>query len=128
MATSSRSAGDLIFTLGLLGIGGLVVYATSCWIKTNKFYGAFGAAGGPIKSIQIDLQKIGLPVQPTGVLDDPTVTAINGVFEGSVDVPPKLATGKLTKHDIASSLPVVAHALKVIVRGAMVLPSVEEGG
>ena len=88
----------------------------------------FGAAAGPIKSIQLDLQKIGLPVQPNGVLDDPTVVAINDVFDGSVDVPPKLATGKLTKHDIASNLPAVSHALKVIVHGAMVLPSVEEGG
>lgn len=87
-----------------------------------------GAAVGPIKSIQLDLQKIGLPVQPTGVLDDPTVVAINGVFQGSVDVPPKLATGNLTKHDIAKNLSVVARSLKVIVHGAMVLPSVEEGG
>lgn len=87
-----------------------------------------GAVAGPIKSIQLDLQKIGMAVQPTGVLDDPTVVAINGVFNGSVDVPPKLATGALTKHDVAKNLPAVAHALKVIVSGAMVLPSVEEGG
>lgn len=87
-----------------------------------------GAAAGPIKSIQLDLKKIGVPVAPTGVLDDSTVTAINGVFQGSVDVPPKLATGNLTKHDIAANLPAVSRGLKVIVRGAMVLPSVEEGG
>lgn len=67
-------------------------------------------------------------MQPNGVLDDPTVVAINGVFEGSVDVPPKLATGKLTKHDIAANLPAVSRGLKVIVHGAMVMPSVEEGG
>ena len=83
-----------------------------------------GAASGPIKAIQLDLKKIGIPVQPTGVLDDSTVTAINGVFAGSVDVPPKLATGALTKHDIVANLPVVARSLKVIVYGAMVLPDV----
>lgn len=86
------------------------------------------AAGGPIKTIQNDLRHIGIPIAATGVLDDPTVTALNQVFEGSVDVPPLLRTGKLSKHDVARQLPIVARSLKVIVHGAMVLPSVEEGG
>ena len=87
-----------------------------------------GAASGPIKTIQLDLKHLGIPIAATGVLDDPTVTALNQVFEGSVDVPAPLRTGKLTKHDVAGRLPIVMRSLKTIVHGAMVLPSVEEGG
>lgn len=101
---------------------------TVWYLLRGRHHSLFGAAAGPIKSIQLDLKHLGIPLEPTGVLDDPTVTAINGVFAGSVDVPPKLATGNLTKHDIAKNLPVVSRSLKVIVHGAMVLPSVEEGG
>jgi len=82
------------------------------------------AGGGPIKSIQLTLSKMGLPVRPTGVLDDPTVTAINGVFNGWDDAPPALRTGKLTKHDIARQLPVVARLVRQAAGGAMVLPDV----
>jgi hypothetical protein len=85
------------------------------------------AAAGPIKTIQLDLQKIGIPVQPTGTLDDPTVLAINQVFVGSVDVPPDLRTGQLSKHDIARRLPVVARSLKVIVRGSQTFSNVNDG-
>jgi hypothetical protein len=109
-------------------VGGVAAYGVFRLLRQLHPPSLFGAANGPIKSIQIDLQKIGMAVQPTGVLDDPTVVAINGVFNGSVDVPPKLATGNLTKHDIAANLPAVSRGLKVIVSGAMVLPSVEEGG
>lgn len=111
-----------------LGILGLLVIGYFSFPYRKWTFRGFGAVAGPIKAIQLDLQKIGLPVQPTGVLDDSTVVAINGVFQGSVDVPPDLRSGNLTKHDIVKKLPVVARSLKVIVRGAMVLPSVEEGG
>ena len=111
-------------------VGGAAVYGAAWYLLRGRHHSllGLGAASGPIKSIQLDLKKIGIPVAPTGVLDDSTVTAINGVFAGSVDVPPKLATGALTKHDIASNLPAVSRGLKVIVHGAMVMPSVEEGG
>lgn len=82
------------------------------------------AGGGPIKSIQLTLSKMGLPVRPTGVLDDPTVTAINGVFGNWDDVPPDLRTGRLTKHQIAQRLPVVAKYVKLAAGGAMILPDV----
>ena len=86
---------------------------------------SFGAAtGGPIKSIQLTLAKMGLPVHPTGVLDNPTVSAINGVFNGWDDAPPALRTGQLTKHDIARQLPTVAKLVKQAAGGAMVLPDV----
>lgn len=94
-------------------------------ITTNV--SGFGATGGPIRSIQNDLRAIGIPVRATGTLDDTTVTAINQVFEGSVDVPPALATGKLSKHDIANKLPIVTRALKVIVHGAQNFQNVNDG-
>ena len=86
---------------------------------------SFGAAtGGPIRTIQVTLAKMGLPVHPTGVLDDPTVDAINGVFNGWDDAPPALRSGKLTKHDIARQLPIVTRLVKQAAGGAMVLPDV----
>lgn len=94
-------------------------------ITTNV--SGFGAAGGPIRSIQNDLRAIGIPVRATGTLDDATVTALNQVFVGSVDVPPALATGTLTKHDIAAKLPVVVRSLKVIVHGAQNFENVNDG-
>lgn len=81
-------------------------------------------SGGPIKTIQVTLAKMGLPVHPTGVLDDLTVSAINGVFNGWDDAPPDLRTGKLTAHDIARKLPVVTRLVKLAAGGAMVLPDV----
>ena len=94
--------------------------ATTWWLlhRNRKPLSGLGGASGPIRTIQLDLQKIGVPVQPTGVLDDATVTALNQIFEGSVDVPARLATGRLTKHDIAREIPVVVRALKVVVHGA----------
>ena len=93
--------------------------------RQDAFGATFGAAGGsPIRNIQVTLSKMGLPVRPTGVLDDPTVTAINGVFGGWDDAPPALRTGHLTKHDIARQLPVVAKLVRQAAGGAMVLPDV----
>ena len=89
-------------------VGGAAVYGVVWYLLRGRHHSLFGAAAGPIKSIQLDLKHLGIPLEPTGVLDDPTVTAINGVFAGSVDVPPKLATGNLTKHDIATNLPAVS--------------------
>lgn len=86
-----------------------------------------GAAGGPIRTIQVNLNKIGVPVKPSGVLDDATVQAVNQIFDGSVDVPPKLATGHLSKHDIAANVGAVVHALNVIVHGAQNFQDVSRG-
>lgn len=82
------------------------------------------AGGGPIRTIQVTLAKMGLPVHPTGVLDDATVQAVNGVFNGWDDAPPALRTGRLTKHDIARQLPVVVKYVRLAAGGAMVLPDV----
>jgi hypothetical protein len=109
---------------GALGLGAL-------WFlfrhHTHPALHGLGGASGPIKTIQLDLRKIGVPIQPTGALDDATVQAINGIFAGSVDVPPKLATGSLTKHDIAANLGAVQRALKVVVHGAQNFEDVSSG-
>lgn len=107
---------------GFIGIGAL-------WflLRQRSTLSGLGAASGPIRAIQLDLRKIGLPVQPTGTLDDATVQAINGVFNGSVDVPPRLATGNLTKHDIVANIVAVQRGLKVIVHGAQNFEDVSSG-
>ena len=111
---------------GLLGVGAL--WLTWSYRRSMHALSGLGAArGGPIKTIQLDLRKIGVPVDPTGVLDDPTVQAINNIFNGSVDVPPKLATGNLTKHDIAANIGAVSKALKVVVHGAQNFEDVSSG-
>lgn len=80
--------------------------------------GGLGAAGGPIKTVQTYLAHMGLPVRPTGVLDAATVNAINGIFDGWDDAPAKLRTGRLTKHEIAAQIGVVAHYVKLAATGA----------
>lgn len=111
---------------GLLGVGAL--WLTFRYRHSMRTLSGLGAVrGGPIKNIQLDLRKIGVPVNPTGTLDDATVQAINGIFAGSVDVPPKLATGALTKHDIAANIGAVSKALKVVVHGAQNFEDVSSG-
>lgn len=110
---------------GLLGLGAL--WLTLRYRRSMHALSGLGSAAGPIRAIQLDLRKIGLPVQPTGTLDDATVQAINGVFNGSVDVPPKLATGNLTKHDIVANIVAVQRGLKVIVHGAQNFEDVSSG-
>jgi len=78
----------------------------------------FGAAGGPIKIVQTYLARMGLPVRVSGVLDAATVNAINGIFDGWDDAPPKLRTGRLTKHEIAMQIGVVARYVKLAATGA----------
>lgn len=80
--------------------------------------------GGPIRSIQITLQHMGMPVRPTGTLDQATVDAINGVFNGWDDAPPKLRTGKLTAHDIVRQLPIVSKFVHAAAGGAQVFHDV----
>ena len=112
---------------GLLGVGALSWLVWSYRRSMHTLSGLGAARGGPIKTIQLDLKKIGVPVQATGTLDDATVQAINGIFAGSVDVPPKLATGALTKHDIAANIAAVSRALKVVVHGAQNFEDVSRG-
>jgi hypothetical protein len=85
--------------------------------------GALGAAS-PIRTIQTDLKKIGALTKITGVLDPPTVTSINNIFGGWDDVPARLRTGRLTKHDIARQLPTVQRYVRAAVKGALVFPDV----
>lgn len=110
---------------GLLGAGAL--WLTWSYRRSMHALSGLGGATGPIKTIQLDLRKIGIPVQATGTLDDATVTAINQIFNGSVDVPAKLATGNLTKHDIAANIGAVSRALKVVVHGAQNFEDVSSG-
>jgi len=79
--------------------------------------GGFGAAS-PIKTMQTHLARMGLPVRVNGVLDTPTVTAVNGIFDGWDDVPPELRTGRLTKHQIATRIALVTHYVKLAAAGA----------
>lgn len=82
--------------------------------------GSFGAArGGSIRALQYDLTKLGVPVRVTGVLDQVTVDALNNIFEGSVDVPPVLRSGRLTMGQVARYIGPVSKALKAVARGAM---------
>jgi hypothetical protein len=78
----------------------------------------FGAAGGPIKTVQSLLVHMGLPVRVSGVLDDATVNAINGIFDGWDDAPPKLRTGRLTKHEVATNIGLVTRYVKRAAGGA----------
>lgn len=79
----------------------------------------FGAAGGgPIKTMQSHLARMGLPVRVSGVLDTATVNAVNGVFDGWDDAPAKLRTGRLTKHEIATQIALVTHYVKLAATGA----------
>lgn len=78
----------------------------------------FGAAGGPIRTVQTLLVRMGLPVRASGVLDDATVAAVNGVLGDWDDAPPKLRTGRLTKHEVAVNLPTITHLVKRAATGA----------
>lgn len=80
--------------------------------------GGLGAAGGPIKTVQVHLANMGLPVRVTGVLDAATVNAINGVFNDWDDVPPKFRTGRLSKHEIAANIALVTRYVKLAAGGA----------
>jgi hypothetical protein len=82
---------------------------------------SLGAAhgGSPIRTVQALLQRMGLPVKPSGVLDQATVDAINGVLGDWSDAPPQLRTGRLTAHDVARQLGAVSKYLKLAAGGAM---------
>ena len=81
------------------------------------------ALGAPrsnaVRALQNDLRKLGVPVRASGVLDQATVDALNGIFEGSVDVPRALASGQLTAFQVARQIGLVHKALKIVARGAM---------
>lgn len=76
-----------------------------------------------VVSLQQHLRAMGMQVRPTGVLDKATVAAINAVFTGWDDAPPKLATGRLTAHQISMQLPVVAKLVSLAAHGAMTIPA-----
>lgn len=116
----------------LLGVAGFAYVGWLLFpyhrVDTRDIYQPLGGHGaGPIRAIQLDLKKIGIPVATTGSLDDATVQAINQIFNGSVDVPPRLATGNLSKRDIVANILAVSRALKIIVRGAQNFEDVSHG-
>lgn len=80
-----------------------------------------------VKNLQRSLQSIGMEVKPTGVVDAATVTAINEVFSGWDDAPPKLRTGNLTAKQISSNLPVVAKYLHQAISGSKSFEQLDEG-
>lgn len=66
----------------------------------------------PVLAMQRDLLKIGSDgVAPTGKLDEATVRAINGVFNGWDDAPKSLTTGNLTLSQISKNQNVIARYL-----------------
>lgn len=77
-----------------------------------------GAAAGGVAGMQKMLAGIGMAVRPTGRVDQATVDALNAVFAGWDDAPPKLRGGALTAKQIASNLPAVARYLKLAIHGA----------
>lgn len=79
--------------------------------------GELGAAS-PIKTMQSHLARMGLPVRVSGVLDEATVNAVNGIFDGWDDVPSKLRTGRLNKHQIAVNIALVTRYVKLAAAGA----------
>lgn len=72
-----------------------------------------GAAMQPgVKNLQRRLASVGLQVKQTGVVDDATTQAINGIFAGWDDAPAKMRTGKLTASEISRNLPLVTKYVK----------------
>jgi len=65
-----------------------------------------------IKNLQRSLKSIGFEVRPTGTVDEATVSAVNSVFQGWDDAPPKLRAGNLTAAQISSNLPTVSKYLR----------------
>lgn len=111
----------------LVGVGvGVVSVAVLTFLtaRREKSLRGFGATGGSIKSMQHMLASMGLQVQITGVIDQATVGAINGVFAGWDDAPPAFRTGQLTAHDIAKHLPLVAKLVHQAAGGALVFHDV----
>ena len=79
--------------------------------------------GGPamqpgVKNLQRRLASVGLPVRQTGVVDEATVEAINGIFSGWDDAPEKLRGGNLTAGQISKNLPAVTKYVKLALGGA----------
>ena len=69
-------------------------------------------AKNPVLAMQKDLLKIGSDgVRPTGKLDEATVRAINGVFNGWDDAPKNLTTGNLTISQVSKNQALVARYL-----------------
>jgi len=99
-----------------------VIFGVPGRSEASAYFGA--ASGGPIRGIQHTLAAMGMPVRPTGVLDQPTVEAVNGVLNGWDDAPPALRTGKLTQHDIARQIGLVAKLIKQAAGGALVFHDV----
>lgn len=88
---------------------------TGVTLKSSS--GAEGGGGG-IKRMQRELAGIGMPVKPTGKVDDATVDAINEIFHGWDDAPPLLKNGDLTARQISENLPFVEKYVKKAIGGA----------
>lgn len=71
-----------------------------------------------VKNLQRTLASIGLPVKVTGVVDDPTVEALNGIFSEWDDAPASLRGGKLTAAAVANNLPTITAYVRRAAGGA----------
>ena len=81
--------------------------------------GGLGAAPAtPIRTLKRQLAAIGFQLQPDGVLDSPTVSAINSVLQGWDDAPARFKTGRLTRDQIAREIRTVSGLIKRAVGGA----------
>lgn len=80
-----------------------------------------------VGNIQRTLRSIGMQVPQTGALDAATVAAINSIFAGWDDAPPRLRTGELTAAQIAANLPMVSRYLKLATSGAKSFDELDEG-
>jgi hypothetical protein len=73
-----------------------------------------------VKFLQKNLRAVGFSdIKVTGVLDAKTVAAINGIFGGWDDAPPKYKTGALTAAEIGKNLNTVVKLMKSAVGGQL---------
>lgn len=95
-------------------LASLILKATGQTPGTDDDSGAWPA----VANMQKMLAGIGMAVRPTGRVDAATVDAINAVFAGWDDAPPKLRGGKLTQQQIERNLPAVSKYLHAAIHGA----------
>ena len=67
-------------------------------------------------------------MRTTGVVDEPTVDAINEIFSGWDDAPASLRGGNLTAKQIQSNLPLVQRYLRQAIGGAQAFGDASKGG
>ena len=101
----------------------------------NIIKSAASAVSGPtgtkvpgVKNMQRSLASVGMNVKTTGVVDQPTVDAINAIFEGWDDAPAQLRGGDLTARQIQNNLPTVQKYLRQAIGGAQAFGDASKDG